>query len=136
MIIPNAKNTPLNQNSGTVPNVGGAMLDWFQPMVFGVVTKTVIDNQVVEDMESINFLGVWQPFSQRDLSILPEGQRAWSWYWLHADPSLSLEVDMIVNYLGKQYRVKALKNYTLYGYMEYQLIEDYTGSGPQEREAP
>ena len=134
-IIGNAASIPLNANSGTVPNVNDAIIDWFQPMVFGVVTKTVVNFQLVETKTSINFAGVWQPLTDRQLMIKPEGERAWKWFWLHADPSLILEPDAVVTYLGVQYRVMAQKDYRLYGYVEYQLVEDYTGAGPTEAES-
>lgn len=130
--IQNGKNTPLNTNSGTVPNVNGAMLQWFQPMIFTVVTKIVVGGEVIETGTPVNFRGVIQPLSNRDLLIKPEGERAWTWYMLHADPSLSLNVDDVVSYLGQQTRVMARKDYRLYGYVYYELIQDYTGSGPEE----
>jgi len=130
MKIGQGKNTPLNQRAGSFPDVSDALLDWFQPMVFGVVTKTTQGFQVVETMTETSFQGVWQPFTDRQLLLKPEGERAWSWYWLHAEPTLNLEVDNVVNYLGTQYRVKSKKDYRLNGYVEYQLVEDYTGAGP------
>ncbi len=135
-VIGQGKNIPLNQRAGTFPNVGDALLDWFQPMVFGVVAKTTEGFQVVEDMVEINFQGVWQPLEARRLMLKPEGQRAWSWFWLHADPSLNLEVDNVIVYLGTQYRIMAKKDYKLNGYVEYELVQDFTGAGPQPVESP
>lgn len=132
MIFSNGKDLPLNANSGTLPDVSGAMLDYFQPMVFGVVVKTVQNFQAVETKTSVNFQGVWQPLSERQLMMKPEGQRQWKWFWLHAEPSLVLEPDSIITYLGIQYRVMTQKDYRLYGYLEYHLVDDYTGSGPTE----
>ena len=79
MIFKNAKDTPLNQQQGTVPQMGSALLDWFQQMTFGIVTKTLKNFQVIEDMQEIVFQGVWQPFTSRQLLLKPEGQRSWSW---------------------------------------------------------
>jgi hypothetical protein len=132
MIIKNGKDMPLNQNSGTLPDVSGAMLDYFQPMVFAVVVKTVDNFQAVETKSSVNFQGVWQPLSARQLMLKPEGQRAWKWFQVHAEPALILQTDQLITYLGVQYRVMADKDYRLYGYVEYHLVEDFTGSGPQE----
>lgn len=128
--IKNAKDTPLAANTGTVPDVSGAMLNWFQPMTFGLVTKTVEGFQVVEVEDAISFQGVWQALTERQLMLKPEGQRAWSWYWLHAQPTLDLKTDDVIQYLGVQYRVMTKKNYKLYGYIEYHLVQDWTGSGP------
>lgn len=128
--IKNASNTPLNQNTGTVPDMSGAMLNWFQPMTFGLVTKTAVAGQVVETEDDIDFMGVIQPLSGRELILKPEGQRAWTWIWVHSDPSLDLKVDDTITYQSKQYRVMAKKNYSLYQYIEYHLVTDWTGSGP------
>lgn len=136
MIISNGANRPLNANSGTLPDVSGAMLDYFQPMTFGVVSKSIVNFQVVEEMVEVTFQGVWQPFTERQLQMKPEGQRDLSWYWLHAEPGLILVPDQVVIYLGKQYRVMTSKDYRLYGYVEYHLVDDYTGSGPTPVEAP
>lgn len=130
MQIKNGKDTPLNQNSGTVPDVSGALLNWLQPITFGIVVKTIENYQVVETKTDYSFEGVWQPFSKKRLSMKPEGQRAWSWYELHSTTALALKPDDVVTYLGVQYRVMAQSPYNLYGYYEYELIEDYTGSGP------
>ncbi len=128
--IANAKNIPINVKTGTVPDVSGALKDWFQPMVFVRVLKETIGFQVVETATDVNFQGVIQPLSKRQLMLKPEGQRAWTWLTLHADPVLTLQVDEVVNYLGKQTRVMARANFALYGYVEYELVQDWTGAGP------
>ncbi len=128
--IANGANRPLNTQAGTVPDVSGALKDWFQPMVFETVVKTTVGFQVVEAGTEINFMGVLQPMSPRQLALKPEGQRAWTWLTLHADPVLTLKVDEVVTYLGRQTRVMSRKNYELYGFIEYTLAQDWTGSGP------
>lgn len=128
--IANGKNTPLNVKTGTVPDVSGALQDWFQPMTFGRVTKTVSGFQVVETELQTSFQGVIQPLTSRQLLLKPEGQRAWTWFQLHAEPVLSLNVDEVVIWLGKQTRVMARKDYGIYGYVEYDLVQDWTGAGP------
>lgn len=128
--IANGANRPLNAQAGTVPDVSGAMKDWFQPMVFNLLTKTTTGFQLVESADPIEFMGVIQPLSDRKLMQKPEGQRAWTWLLLYADPVLTLEVDQVVDYLGVQTRVMSRKDYVLYGYVEYSLVQDWTGSGP------
>jgi hypothetical protein len=76
------------------------------------------------------FQGVIQPFTERQLSLKPEGERAWSWFWLHADPVVTLEIDDVVLFKGVQTRVMAKKDYALYGYVEYHLVQDWQGAGP------
>lgn len=131
MPILNAKDIPLNQNAGTMPDVSGALFDWFQPMTFGVVVKTTQNFQVIETKTDVSFMGVWQPLTDRQLALKPEGQRSWKWFMLHAQPTLVLDTDSVVTYLGVQYRVMSQKDYKLDGYIEYHLVNDYTGAGPQ-----
>lgn len=128
--IQNGKNNPLNVQTGTIPDVSGALKDWFQPMEFIRVTKMVVEFQAVEIADPINFRGVIQPLTDRRLILKPEGQRAWTWLWLHADPVLTLQVDEVVSYLGVKTRVMSRKDYTIYGYVSYELVQDWTGSGP------
>lgn len=128
--IANGANRPLNTQAGTVPDVSGAMKDWFQPMVFTQVVKTNVGFQAVETSIDTNFMGVIQPLSERKLALKPEGERSWTWLWLHADPVLSLNTDEVVTYLGVQTRVMARKDYELYGYVEYELVQDWVGAGP------
>lgn len=129
-IIANGKDRPLLLQDTSVPDVSGAMQNYFQPMQFEQITKTTVDFQVVETTTPINFRGCWQPFTDRQLYLKPEGQRAWTWFLLHADPSLALQVDDVVIWNGKQTRVMSRKHYGLYGYIEYSLVQDWTGSGP------
>lgn len=129
--IANGKNQALTVDQGTVPDVGGAMIDWFQSMQFQIVTKETIDFQVVETEEPVNFRGVIQPFTLRQLYLRPEGERAWTWAMVHAEPVLSLKVDDIISYRGVHFRVMGKKNYTIYNYVQYSLVQDFTGSGPE-----
>lgn len=130
-VIFNAADTPLDRTpAGGVPNMGGALRNWFQPITFERVVKTTVGYQAVEAGTPIEFRGVIQPFSSRDLLLKPEGQRAWSWYRVHAEPGLALADDEVVIWQGLQMRVMGQWEYNLYGYIEYHLIEDYKGSGP------
>lgn len=129
-MIFNASSRPLSKNPGTLPDVSDALLNYFQKMVFTRITKQIINFKNVEVPIDTDFLGVWQPFTDQQLQMKSEGQRKWKWFLLHADPSLSLKPDEVVNYQNVQYRVMAKKDYTNYGYIEYHLINDYTGAGP------
>ena len=130
MIILNANTIPLNLNSGTLPDVSGALLNYFQPIIFETVVKTVVNFQVVETPTVYNFQGVWQPFTPEQLLIKPEGQRSWKWFTLHAQPSLVLNTDDVIKYNSVQYRVMSKMDWSLYGYLQYEIIEDFSGAGP------
>lgn len=128
--IPNGANRPLTFQQGTVPDVSGALQDWFQAMVFTRVVKTTVGFQLEETAVDVNFQGVIQPLTERQLALKPEGERAWTWFMLHADPVLTLQVDEVVTWLGKQTRVASRKDYAMYGHVIYELVQDWLGSGP------
>jgi hypothetical protein len=128
--IANGANRPLNVQTGTVPDVSGALKDNFQNLSFDLVTKTVVGFSVQESTTPVSFWGLVQPFTTRDLLIKPEGQRAWTWLWIFAEPVLKLQVDDVLVFLGKQTRVMSRKDFTLYGYVSYACVQDWTGSGP------
>lgn len=130
MSIPilNGSDTLLSANSGTVPNVSGALENWFQPMTFSKVTKATVNYKVEEVFSVIDFLGVVDPGTQ-PLLIRPDGQRVWQDFTCYTQIGVPLNPDDVILYQGVQYRVKAKRDYTLYGYISYELGQDYTGSG-------
>lgn len=130
--IKQGKDTPLNQQpQGTVPQMGDTLYNWMQNMTIGIVTKAVQNFQVIETMVEQSFMGVWQVFNERQLMLKPEGQRAWSWFMIHTQTVLFLEVDDVFIYKNEQYRVMTLKKYEEYGYYEYHVITDWKQSGPE-----
>lgn len=128
--IANGCNKPLFDKSGDVPDVSGALQSYYQSITFEPVTKTVTGFQVVEQGAPINFRGTIQPLSERALQLKPEGQRAWTWFLMHSDPVLTLQVDDVVMWRGTPTRVMSRKDYGLYGFVEYSLVQDWTGAGP------
>lgn len=129
----NAGSLTLDQGpNGNYPNVQDALYGWLQPMTFATVVKTVgLDFQVSEVMTEVSFLGTWMPFTPRQVRMKPEGQRKWKWFTCHALPTVDLQPDQIVIYQTTQYRVRDKIDYKLNGYIEYHLVQDYSGSGPQ-----
>lgn len=130
-VIRNAGSIPLDQQSiAPTPNMASSLMGYFQPMVFNSVAKSVEGFQLEEVGNPIYFRGTWQPLTERQLMLKPEGQRAWTWFLLHSDTALVLNVDDVVIWNGKQTRVMGRKDFSLYGYVEYSLVQDWTGSGP------
>lgn len=133
--ILNACNIPINVQQGSIPNVEGALNDWFQLQTFTLVNKATVAFQLEETATNITFWGIVQPLAGRQIGMKPEGQRKWNWLSVHAQAGpagslLRLSIDDVIIYLGTQYRVSASKNYAIYGYIYYELVQDYTGSGP------
>jgi hypothetical protein len=130
--IVSAKDTLLSQNPGTLPDVSGALLNWFQPLTFRRITKSTIGFQVVETFEDVFTEGIIQPFTAQQLQIKPEGQRAWKWFTIHAAPGCPLEPDDVITVVNVKdgntsYRVMSKRNFSAYGYLQYEVVEDYEG---------
>lgn len=126
----NARSVKLFNDPGTLPDVSGALLNYFQNMVFTRIVKTVINFVVTENPTDIVFRGVMQPYTPQRLDIKMQGERNWIWNTLHAEPGLPLYPDDVVIYQKTQYRIMSKSDYSSYGYVEYKLVQDYTGSGP------
>lgn len=129
MTIFNAKDRPLTYSG--LPQVGEVLPSWFQTLTFDVVTKAIVNYDVEETIFTITTQGVRQPMSAQQLSIKPEGQRAWKWETLHCLPDVKLKVDDIVIFDGVKYRVMERWNWAEYGYMEYHICQAYEGTGQE-----
>lgn len=117
---------PSIYDASGLPYMGDVVASWARPITVGLVTKEMLDGEVVETVEDIDTRGMLQPFTASQLAIKPEGQRTWDWSALHALPDLTLTLDDIVTIFGRRFRVMTKKDYTLYGYLRYELVENYT----------
>lgn len=129
-IPPGASTVALGTNNGNLPNMSETIGPWYQTMTFTTIVKTIVNFQVVETPTNVVFNGTWQPFTLQQLLMKPEGQRQWPWYQVHAEPSLVLIPDEVITYQGTQFRVMSKFDYLIYGYNQYDLVQDFTGSGP------
>jgi len=123
--IVNANTVPLSSNPGTLPNMGETIMGWFQNLTFSVITKTIVNMVVQETYTPVSFLGVIEALSPQLLAIKPEGQRQWTWYTVWALPNLVLKPDDIFTYLTVTYRVMKRNDFTQYGYVQYEIVENY-----------
>ncbi|WP_299074738.1 hypothetical protein [uncultured Paraglaciecola sp.] len=115
----------LNNISG-MPKMKAAFAGWFKSLTLQVVTQTIDEGFVTDDMESVTFKGTIQPLSKEELRLKPEGQRSWEWLQIHClSGSLNLTTNDRICYNEKIYKVMALKDYSLNNYIEYHLVADY-----------
>lgn len=129
--IHNASDVKLNQQPGTLPNMSDTVANWFQLVIMERIVKTIVNFQVVEITTPMQFQGVVMTDPKRTLKMTPEGQRRWKVKTLYCWPTLQLSPDDVVIYESTQYRIGASLDFKQYGYMAYEMIEDYTGSGPE-----
>jgi hypothetical protein len=98
---------------------------WMQYLAVGIVCKYQQDYKTVESVLTEKYRAVIQPMQMKQLMIMPEGQRGWAWYTLHAEPGLQLSIDDIVVINQTRYRVMAQQDWSDYGYVEYQVVRGF-----------
>lgn len=112
-----------------MPNMANTLTGWEVPLSLIKITQSIVDGDVVKAQKRIDFLGVWQPLRDEELQFKPENQRSWSWYWIHAKSgTLNLQTQDKIIFQDKRYKVMAVKDYSLNGFIEYQVIRDYEES--------
>lgn len=106
--------------------MSNTLTGWEVPLSLKKIKQSIVDGDAVKTEETIHFQGVFQPLKDEQLQSKPEGQRSWSWYWIHArSGTLNLNTQDKIIFENKRYKVMAVKDYSLYGYIEYQVIRDY-----------
>ena len=123
--IHSAKDVTLKAGQGTVPNVVEGMYDYFQKLTFTQMVKSIVNFDVVETEVSTEFFGVRQVFTPQELAMLPIGERDWKWESIHAFPTLQLVPDDRIFFNSVAYRVMKKSDYKEYGYIRYDIIQDY-----------
>lgn len=123
-IVP-ANKQPITTAAYTLPQVRTTLTGWFQRLVLTFVSKTIQDREVIEVQRKLECRGVIQPFGARELKIKPEGERSWGWKMLHTTPDVDLRPDDEFFIGPTRYRVMSKLGYPEYGYIQYELIQDY-----------
>lgn len=121
----NGKDIPLGLSASALPDVSGSVDMFLQPVTIGVVSKQQVDGYTQEIINYVKTRAVRQPFSPRMLEVKPEGERSWRWETVHALPDLILNPDDIILWGDHRYRVMQKSDFAEYGYVLYEIIEDY-----------
>lgn len=116
-------------NFSGMPQMNTTLIGWEQALELVKVVQSVIEGDLSTQYINVQFKGVVQPLRDEQLALKPDGQRSWEWIWIHAVAgSLNLETADKVIFQNKTYKVTSKKDYSLNGYVEYQLVRDYTDS--------
>ncbi len=126
--ISSAGDLSVQDAASPLPSMRETLTGWFRPLILTRVTKKVVDFEVSETRVEVNCMGVIQPFGPRELKIKPEGERSWNWQMLHTTPDVALKNDEEFTIRGTRYRVMSQKNWTEYGYIAYELVQDYVAA--------
>ena len=109
-----------------LPDVSTGVQMFFQKMTIFLIHKEQIDGYTDESKKKVVVTeGVRVPFSPQQLALKPEGERGWRFSKLYCVPNLRLKLDDIVESREVKYRVMASEDFSEYGYVSYDLVEDY-----------
>ena len=109
-----------------MPQMQTTLTGWEAPLTLTKMIQNVNGGFVSFTEQTFDFMGVWQPLKDEQLQFLPENQRSWEWIWIHAKASeLNLHTADKVIFNDERYKVMAVKDYSLDGFIEYQLVRDY-----------
>lgn len=127
------RNRTLANMASGMPQMRNTLNGWEVPLTLIKITQNIVDGDAVKTEQKIDFLGCWQPLRDEELQFKPENQRSWSWYWIHAKSgTLNLKTQDKIKFQGKRYKVMAVKDYSLNGFIEYQIVLDYEDTSNNE----
>lgn len=123
-MITNAKDKTLAQ-SQDLPNMSEVVSSFTQPITFVLITKSTVDGYLQETTHEIETRGMIVPLSPQRISIKPEGQRAWKWDQLFCLTDVSMNIDDQIIYDNEKFRIMSKTDYSKYGFIEYEIVQDY-----------
>lgn len=125
------RDVPLSASSGGQPVISEALLDNFRPMTIGVVTAAIqgsdvpqLDGTAKETVREVKTSGCTQPVGE-SLAVQAEGERSWEKILLHTTPDFNVGTDAIVVISGTRYRIVDKRDWSVNGYVRYELHQDY-----------
>ena len=113
------------EGSLTMPNMRGAVIGLFRPLEITVITTSIVKGLSQEVRKTYASAGTLQPMKARAVMLKPEGDRTLKWFVLHAGREIQLKPNDVVVRKGVPYRVMAVWPWEDYGFMKYELTEDY-----------
>lgn len=112
-----------------MPNMALTLSGWKSPITITKITQAVNpDTKRVENTEEeLEFEGTVQPLGPEELKLKPLESRSWAWKQIHATTEIQAKTNDQIIYEGTKYRLMAVLGYSLNGFFEYHLVEDYDG---------
>lgn len=117
----------VGESISRTPQIAVAISGWAQTYTVTRIMQSLDDNGYIkEEKVEENLTGFWQPYSDEDLQLIPEGQRNWRWFAFHVqNPHEHLKCEEIVEIKGVEYRVMAIADFSDENYVEYRLVRNY-----------
>jgi hypothetical protein len=120
------KITKLSELSSGMPQMQTALQGWEVLILADYIKQEWVNGEPVEIKKTEKIIGTRQPLKFEEVALLPEGQRNWKHYWLHVDAKYKqLNIQQVVNIKDEDYRIMAVKDYSLNGFYEYHIVKDY-----------
>lgn len=126
--IPSASTRSVSDAALALPSVHTTLLGWLRPLILGRVTTQIVEGEAKQAVREQRCRGVIQPFNDRKLALKPEGERSWNWQMLHVTPEVKLANGEEFKIKETPYRVMSNKDYSEYGYITYELVQDYVAT--------
>jgi hypothetical protein len=115
----------ITESALTMPNMRSAIINWFRPLQAILITTSIVDGESREVRRPFNTAGILLPMKARYIALKPEGQRAWRWFVLHVGREIELKPNDIIIRKNVPYRVMGRWGYEDYGWIRYELKEDF-----------
>lgn len=122
---------PLNESAGQ-PQLPVAFSDWQSSITLEKVIQDVDGfGLVYEHKVTLTFKGMIQPLSPKALMLKPENLRAFTWLQIHCFSGANLNDNDLIEYAGNRYKIMALLDYSLNGFIEYHAVADFHKPGAE-----
>lgn len=108
-----------------VPNLANAVRGWTQRRTIQIVSKPVVNHQVVETRSDVTLDINLQPMPAQEVVRRPEDQREWKWWNVIIRRGPLLNIDDVLIADGIDYRIVKVHNWSESGFQKYEAIEDY-----------
>ena len=109
-----------------MPQMDSTLDGWETTITLVKVIQNVVEGDLVTEETNITFQGVIQPLRTEQLMAKPENMRSWEWLWIHVKSgSLNLKTADKIRWNNKLFKVMGVKDYSLNGYVEYEIVRDY-----------
>ena len=109
-----------------MPNMANTLNGWEIPLTLVKITQDIVEGDRVTSETNITFQGVIQPLRTEQLMAKPENMRSWEWLWIHVKSgSLNLKTGDKIRFNNKLFKVMGVKDYSLNGFVEYEIVRDY-----------
>lgn len=109
-----------------IPRIQFALKGWQSQITLKKIQQAIVGGYLQNTTTSIiSFKGVLQPLKPQALMLKPLETRAWKWYTIHTSENVSLAINDLVDYGGKEFKVMEKIDYSLNGFFEFHLVENY-----------